>query len=98
MISYEVSGSTKNTERFLAAMMHLNVMGIMDSCGQEGVNALASATPYDTGLAQHSWYYKTEGGNGFYTISWFNSDIENGFPVVIRLQYGHGTGTGGYVE
>jgi hypothetical protein len=62
------------------------------------VNALASATPIETGVAAHSWGYRVIGGGGNYTIEWYNSDIENGgFDVILALQYGHGTGTGGYV-
>lgn len=97
MFSISSSGSFGNTEKFLRAMTKLDVRGILDAAGREGVAALAAATPAETGLAAHSWGYEVSGGGGVYTITWTNSDIENGFPVAIMLQYGYGTGTGGYV-
>jgi hypothetical protein len=98
VISYEATGSFSNTESFLKAMEHLAVVQMMEDAGREGVKALAYATPHDTGLASISWGYEVSASNGFYTVTWINTDIENGFPVVIALQYGHGTGTGGYVK
>jgi hypothetical protein len=98
MISYEVHGSFKNMEKFLLAMQKLDPLKIMDSCGREGANALAAATPRESGLAAESWGYQTSAQSGVYTITWTNRDIESGFPVAIMLQYGHGTGTGGYVS
>lgn len=97
MLSYEVSGSFKRIEAFLTSVSKINILKIMDSCGQRGVRALSAATPIESGLTAGSWGYETSVENGLYTISWINSDIENGFPVAIMLQYGHGTGTGGYV-
>lgn len=98
MISFEVKGSFKNTESFLKAMAKLKTMGILDSYGQMGVAALSAHTPENTGMAAHSWGYEVIEKRGVYSITWTNSDIENGFPVAIMLQYGHGTGTGGYVQ
>lgn len=79
-------------------MQKLDVMGILQAAGREGVNALSRATPTETGRAAHSWSYEVAKSGSGYTVTWYNSDIENGFPVVISLQYGHGTGTGGWVE
>jgi hypothetical protein len=76
----------------------MNVMGILNSCGQQGVAALSAATPLETGLASHSWTYEVAKTGGGYTITWLNTDVESGFPVAIMLQYGYGTGTGGYVQ
>jgi hypothetical protein len=98
MIEFEFSGSTKNTEAFLRRLAKLDISALLDSCGQEGVTALSRATPVDTSLAAHSWSYEVSSSGGIYEIAWTNSDVENGFPVVIMLQYGHGTGTGGYVQ
>lgn len=98
MISADVSGSFKNTEDFLKKMSKMDISGVLNSCGQLGVSALAKATPLETGRAQHSWSYKVSGSNGAYEIAWLNNDTENGFQVVIMLQYGYGTGTGGYVQ
>lgn len=98
MIRFEVRGSSEKTERFLRNVSKINILGIMNSCGQEGVDALATAIPRDTGLAAGSWGYSASKAGGVYTIEWTNSDTENGFPVAIMLQYGYGTGTGGYVQ
>lgn len=93
-------GSFAKTEAFLAKLRNLDsvIMAEMNRGGQEGVDALSRATPIETGLAAKAWYYEATASRGVYTLSWFNSDVENGFPVVIMLQYGHGTGTGGYVS
>lgn len=71
---------------------------IFDKYGRAGVAALSSATPVETGLAAQSWYYEVEQSSSSVRIVFYNSDVENGFPVAIMLQYGHGTGTGGWVE
>lgn len=70
----------------------------LERYGQEGVAALSSATPADTGLAANSWYYTVEVTKNGASITWSNSDVEGGFPVAVMIQYGHGTGTGGYVS
>jgi hypothetical protein len=98
MITFTSSGSFKNTDRFLSKMRNLRIRQSLISHGREGVAALASATPTESGRAAASWDYKVSGGNGGWTITWTNSDVENGFPVAISLQYGYGTGTGGYVQ
>jgi hypothetical protein len=98
MISFNVTGSSKSTEDYLKRVSRLNIAGVLDSCGQMGVSALSSATPTETGRAAHSWGYEVSGSGGNYEIAWTNTDVENGFPVVIMLQMGHGTGTGGYVQ
>jgi hypothetical protein len=97
IITFTVKGDHNRTTKWLQAMTQLNIPAIMQSCGQEGVQALAAATPIDSGLAAHSWAFVVEASRGVYTISWTNSDVENGFPVVIMLQYGHGV-PGGYVQ
>ena len=66
--------------------------------GQAGVEALASATPVDTGLTANSWYYEIEKSKGRASITFYNSNVQNGIPIAIILQYGHGTRTGGWVE
>lgn len=69
-----------------------------DKYGRAGVAALSSATPVDTGTTASSWYYTIERQNGSVTINFNNSNINKGVPIAIILQYGHGTGTGGYVQ
>lgn len=98
MIKIGSKGSFQNTDRFLKRMSRREIFRSLEGYAQEGVNALASATPVDSGIAANSWSYEITSSRGSYTISWLNTNIENGFPVAIMLQYGHGTGTGGYVQ
>lgn len=98
MISITATGSFQNIEAFLKRVAKVDIASILDVNGQLGVSALSSATPFQTGLTAHSWGYEVSSSGGIYSITWTNSDIENGFPVAIMLQYGHGTGTGGYVQ
>lgn len=98
MFSVSSQGSFNNTEQFLKAMSKLDIMSILNKNGREGVSALSSATPLDTGRAASSWDYEIKKTSSSYTLAWTNSDVENGFPVVVMLQYGYGTGTGGFVQ
>jgi hypothetical protein len=98
MISFIHSGSFQNTEAFLKSMAKLDILSILNANGQAGVNALAGVTPVETSLAASSWGFQVFSSGGIYTIAWTNSNVENGFPVVIMLQYGHGTGSGGFVQ
>jgi hypothetical protein len=97
-ITFTVTGDFNSTEAFLQHVKSLNILAILDSCGQMGVTALSSATPTDTGLAAGSWGYVATANDGFYTLSWTNEDVESDFPVAIMLEYGYSTGTGGYVQ
>lgn len=97
MISVTVTGSTKQLEGFLTRAQKVDIQGILQSCGQIGVNALAANTPVESGLAQHSWSFQVSRRGNNYRIDWLNGDVENGFHVAIALQYGYSTGTGGYV-
>jgi hypothetical protein len=92
------SGSFDNTKRFLEAIVHGDIYSTLGKFGSEGVQALTAATPIDTGEASQSWYYEIEKINGNWSISWFNRDVEGGAVVVLLIQYGHGTGTGGFVQ
>jgi hypothetical protein len=98
MIGFTTSGSFDGLISSLKRMSKSNILSIMDSCGQIGVEALQAATPVDTGLAAGSWAYDVQAKGGSYSISWTNTDIESDFPVAIMLQYGYSTGTGGYVQ
>lgn len=98
MITVESNGSFDKTERFLRKMSTLDVLAILNRYGEEGVIALSDATPRDTGETAHSWTYETEYKLGEYTIYWRNTHLVDGIPIAILLQYGHGTGTGGYVQ
>lgn len=70
----------------------------LEKYAQEGVDALKNATPIDTGKTADSWRYEIQDKNGYTSISWINDNVNDGVPIAIILQYGHGTGTGGYVE
>lgn len=98
MISASAKGSFKNTEAFLRNVSKVNVQAILQSAAEQGVKALAAATPIDSGLAKNSWGYEIVTTRGGARITWTNTDVENGFPVAVMLQYGYGTGTGGYVQ
>jgi len=98
MIEIHNNGPFTKTVDWLRHLRNLRISSILDSCGKQGVNALESATPVDSGLAAGSWNYTISQNGSSWTINWTNSDVENGFPVAIMLQYGYGTGTGGYVH
>lgn len=98
MITFESSGNLSKTEKFLMAMSKNNILASLDKYGREGVEALASATPSDSGVTATSWDYTVKSSRGSFTITWTNSHLVDGVPVVVMLQYGHGTGTGGYVQ
>lgn len=72
--------------------------GILDKYGKLGVEALRNATPVDTGLTASSWYYEISNENGRAVIEYHNSNVNNHVNIALILQYGHGTGTGGWVE
>jgi hypothetical protein len=97
-IRFRVRGSTDKLEKFLHSMQKLDIGAIIAGQAQLGVDALANAVPKDSGLASQNWGYEVSQNGGGVRITWTNSDIENGFPVAIMLQYGYGTGTGGYVQ
>lgn len=91
-------GNFRNLERFLGKVSTLDISVALHKFGVLGVNALESGTPEDTGYTAGSWSYQVEVSRGRYSISWHNSHIVDGVPIVILLQFGHGTGTGGYVQ
>lgn len=98
MIKFRHKGDFSKLSRFLEKAKETVRLGDLDKYGREGVAALASATPVDTGLTANSWYYEISRSQGSVTISFNNSNIQNGVPIAIILHYGHGTGTGGWVE
>lgn len=98
MISFRHKGDFSKLTRFLERSREAVKIRELERYGQRGVAALASATPVDTGLTANSWYYKIERGEEMTSISFHNSNIQNGVPIAIILQYGHGTRNGGWVE
>lgn len=97
-ISTSGSAVFSKTEAWLRRIQKLDIGAIAEAGAKRGVRALAQATPRDSALAAASWGSEVKRTKDVTTITWTNSDVENGFPVVIMLQYGHGTGTGGYVQ
>jgi hypothetical protein len=86
------------TERYLEKLQSQDYYKVLDECAQRGVAALQAGTPKRTGLTAASWGYEIQVGSGVTTISWTNTNVtRDGDPIAILLQYGHGTGTGGYV-
>lgn len=98
MISFRQKGDFSKLTRYLERLKEIARLSILDKYGREGVAALESATPVESGKTASSWYYKIEHNSGSATIGFYNSNINKGVPIAIILQYGHGTGTGGWVE
>ena len=98
MISFRQKGDFSKLTRFLERAKEAVHLGDLDKYGREGVAALASATPVDSGKTATSWYYEIENKKGQVSIRFNNSNIQNGVPIAIIIQYGHATGTGGWVE
>lgn len=97
-ISVRHKGDFRKTEKLLKKSLGINYRDILEKYAKQGVAALSSATPIDTGLAASSWGYEIIQNGSSISIVWTNDDIENGFPVVLMLQYGHATRGGGYVQ
>lgn len=98
MITFRQRGDFSKLTRYLEKAKEVVHLGDLDKYGRAGVAALASATPVDSGETARSWYYEIENKNGVASITFLNSNINNSVPIAIILQYGHGTGTGGWVE
>lgn len=98
MISFRQQGDFSKLTRYLEKAKEVVHLGYLDKYGREGVAALASATPTDSGKTSESWYYKIVNRNGTATITFYNSNIQNGVPIAIIIQYGHGTRNGSWVQ
>jgi len=98
MITITEKGSFSNVERWLRRLKEQQRLDILNKYGTLGVNALSNATPVESGLTAGSWSHSIISRPGYYSIRWHNSHIEDGIPIAVILQYGHGTGTGGYVQ
>ena len=98
MISFRQKGDFSKLTNYLERAKNAVRLGDLDKYGRQGVAALASATPVETGKTASSWYYEIIRSKGSVSISFFNSNIQNGVPIAVIIQYGHGTGTGGWVQ
>lgn len=98
MVTFRHKGDFSKVTKYLErARKGVNIR-TLEKYGREGVAALASATPVDSGKTADSWYYEINNGKGYATISFGNRNVNRGVPIAIILQYGHGTGTGGWVQ
>ena len=98
MITFRQKGDFSKFNRYLERLKEAVKLGDLNKYGRQGVQALSSATPIESGKTANSWYYKINRTKESVSITFYNSNIQNGVPIAIILQYGHGTGTGGYVE
>ena len=98
MISFRQKGDFSKFSRYLERAKEKARLSDLDRYGREGVAALASATPIESGETANSWYYKIVRTAGSVSIEFHNSNIQNGVPIAIILHYGHGTRNGGWVE
>ena len=98
MIRFKQKGDFSKLTTFLEKTKGIVHLSNLDKYGREGVSALSAATPVDTGLTANSWYYEISHTHGSAVISFHNSNIQNGVPIAVILQYGHGTRNGGWVE
>jgi len=98
MIGFKQHGNFNNTEKLLKQASQARYRAVLERYGQAGIDALASATPYDSGITASSWNYEIVQTKTSIKIVWTNSNLVNGVPLAILLQYGHGTKNGGYVQ
>lgn len=98
MISFRQKGDFSKLSRYLGRLADAVHLSDLDKYGREGVDALRSATPVESGKTANSWNYEIKRGGDTITIGFYNSNVNKGVPIAIILQYGHGTGTGGWVE
>ena len=98
MITFRQKGNFSKLNRYFERVKEVVKVEDLDRFGREGVQALSSATPRDTGLTATSWEYSIERSSNRVSITFNNTNIQNGVPIAIILQYGHGTRNGGYVQ
>ena len=98
MITFRQKGNFSKLNRYFERVKEVVKVGDLDRFGREGVQALSSATPRDTGLTATSWEYSIERSSNRVSITFNNTNIQNGVPIAIILQSGHGTRNGGYVQ
>lgn len=98
MIKITSTGDFSRTFKFLEKMKNRNIRNILEKYANQGVSALAGATPVDSGVTANSWTYSIEVSGESAKIYWSNTNTNKGVNIALILQYGHGTGTGGYVQ
>ena len=98
MIRFRQKGDFHKATRYFERLREIVHLGTLDKYGREGVAALASATPVESGKTASSWYYEITNNGQTAKISFYNSNVHEGVPIAIIIQYGHGTRNGGWVE
>lgn len=98
MFSFSQSGDFSNTQRYLKKLSSGELFANLDQYGKMGVKALVQATPKDSGLTADSWQYRVIRSRSNPGVEWYNTNTNDGRNIAILIQYGHGTGTGGYVQ
>ncbi len=98
MITFSQKGDFSKLSSYLERVKNVIKIGNLDRFGREGVSALSSATPRDSGETANSWYYKINREKDSVSITFHNSHANKGANIAIILQYGHGTRNGGYVQ
>ncbi len=98
MITFTQKGDFSKANNYFERLKEIIHVGVLDKYGQQGVDALASVTQRETGRTAASWRYEIERNNNGSSINFYNDNIQNGVPIAIILQYGHGTRNGGYVQ
>jgi len=98
MVTVKHSGDFRNLDRFFTNAKRVDIRSILAPYGKQGVQALAAATPKDTGETASSWGYEIVANKGSFSLVWANSNMKNGIPIAILLQYGHATRSGAYVQ
>lgn len=98
MITFVQKGNFKKTDNLLSGLKNLKIDKLLTKYGEDGVAALSNATPRDTGVTADSWSYEIKKSRGTIHIYWTNSNVNQGIPIVVLIQYGHGTRNGGYVQ
>lgn len=98
MVSFRHKGNFSDLTKYFEKVRKAACLSVLEKYGQEGVDALASATPKDSGKTASSWYYEVTRKGSTASIVFKNLNVNNGVPIAIILQYGHGTRNGGWVE
>lgn len=98
MIRFSQKGDFEKLTSFLERTKEIVNLGTLNKYGREGVAALSSVTPVDTGKTASSWYYRIDRRKNSVAVTFHNSNIQNGTPIAIILQYGHATRNGGWVQ
>ena len=98
MVTFKHRGNFNNLEKFLNKVRGSTYLNMLNKYGEAGVKALADATPVDSGKTAECWTFEISRTQNRTTLSWLNTNVNEGVNIAVILQYGHGTGTGGYVE